>query len=157
MTSMNSDNSNYLSYGKKAEELNTQIEESKGELSDYNMVLERLNTASSITDLKSDYQNLKYHNDQEQKSLDYLFVEKGKKEEVIKRHEKEIGEEKKRREKILSSMSGSIRAKYEKIKIESDKLQEALESSQNQIEEYKSKMDAMRQVCAKKNMFSLAC
>lgn len=145
MTTMNSDNSNYLSYGKKAEELNTQIEESRGELADYNLVLERLNTASSISDLKSDYQNLKYHNDQEQKSLDYLFVEKGKKEEVVKRHDKEIGDEKKRREKILSSMSGSIRAKYEKIKIESDKLQETLESSQNQIEEYKSKMEAMRQ------------
>lgn len=146
MTNMNSDNSNYLSYGKKAEELNLQIEESKGELADYNMVLERLNTASNLSDLKSDYQNLKYHNDQEQKSLDYLFVEKGKKEEVVKRHDKEIAEEKKRREKVLSSMSGSIRAKYEKIKIESDKLQQALESSQDQIEEYKNKMEAMRQV-----------
>ena len=43
-------------------------------------------------------------------------------------------------------MSGSIRSKYEKIKIDSDKLQQQLESSQNQIEEYKSKMEAMRQV-----------
>lgn len=146
MNSMNSDNSNYLSYGKKAEELNGQIEELRGELADYNMVLERLNTASSISDLRSDCSNLKLHNDQEQKSLDILFIEKGKKEDVVKRHEKEINEEKKRREKVLSSMSGSIRAKYEKIKIESDKLQEALESSQNQIEEYKNKMDAMKQV-----------
>lgn len=146
MTNMNSDNSNYLSYGKKAEELNAQIEESRGDLADYNMVLERLNTASSLSDIRSDYTNLKLHNDQEQKSLDFLFIEKGKKEEVAKRHEKEIGEEKKRREKILSSMSGSIRSKYEKIKIDSDKLQQQLESSQNQIEEYKSKMEAMRQV-----------
>ena len=72
------------------------------------------------------------------------IFQKGKKEEVAKRHEKEISEEKKRREKVLSSMSGSIRAKYEKIKIESDRMQEQLEASQNQIEEYRGKMDAMR-------------
>lgn len=144
MTNINSDNSNYLSYGKKAEELNSQIEESRGELADYNMVLERLNTASSVSDLRTDYANLKLHNDRETKSLDAIFIEKGKKEEIVKRHEKEIAEEKKRREKILSSMSGSIRSKYEKIKIESDKMQESLESSQSQIEDYKAKMDDMR-------------
>ena len=108
------------------------------------MVLERLNTSSSVSDLKNDYTNLKLHNDNETKSLDLIFIEKGKKEEIVKRHEKEIAEEKKRREKILSSMSGSIRSKYEKIKIESDKLQENLESSQSQIEDYKRKMDDMR-------------
>lgn len=144
MTNINSDNSNYLSYGKKAEELNSQIEESRGELADYNMVLERINTSSSVSDLRNDYSNLKVHNDQETKSLDTIFIEKGKKEEIAKRHEKEIAEEKKRREKILSSMSGSIRSKYEKIKIESDKMQDSLESSQSQIEEYKSKMEGMR-------------
>jgi len=88
----------------RAEELNQHIEEARGELADYNMVLERLNTASSLSDLRTDYNNLKLHNDQEMKSLDILFIEKGKKEEVVKRHEKEINEEKKRREKVLSSM-----------------------------------------------------
>ncbi len=108
------------------------------------MVLERLNTSSSVSDLRADYANLKQHNDRETKALDMLFIEKGKKEEVAKRHEKEINEEKKRREKILSSMSGAIRSRYEKIKIESDRLQEQLEASQVQIEDYRNKMDAMR-------------
>lgn len=108
------------------------------------MVLERLNTSSSVSDLRSDYSNLKQLNDRETQALDAIFIEKGKKEEVAKRHEKEVQEEKKRREKILSSMSGSIRNKYEKIKIESDKLQENLERSQAQIEEYRSKMEGMR-------------
>lgn len=139
-----SDNSNYLSYGRKAEELTQQIEEARGQLADYNMVLDRLNTASSISDLRADFNNLKLHNDQETKSLDILFIEKGKKDEVVKRHEKEIAEEKKRREKILSSMSGPIRSKYEKIKIESDKFQDMLNSSQSQIEQYKNKMEDMK-------------
>ncbi len=55
-----------------------QIEEARGELADYNMVLDRLNTASSISDLRNDFSNLKLHNDQETKSLDILFIEKGK-------------------------------------------------------------------------------
>jgi hypothetical protein len=42
------------------------------------MVLDRLNTASSISDLRADFNNLKLHNDQETKSLDILFIEKGK-------------------------------------------------------------------------------
>ncbi len=108
------------------------------------MVLERLNTSSSVSDLRTDYANLKQHNDRETKALDMIFIEKGKKEEVAKRHEKEISEEKKRREKVLSSMSGAIRSRYEKIKIESDRMQEQLEASQSQIEEYRNKMDAMR-------------
>ena len=67
-----------LNFNKRSEELNQQIEESRGELADYNMVLERLNTASSISDLRNDNANLKLHNDQETKSLDILFIEKGK-------------------------------------------------------------------------------
>jgi intraflagellar transport protein 74 len=58
--------------------LTQQIEEARGELADYNMVLDRLNTASSISDLRNDFSNLKLHNDQETKSLDILFIEKGK-------------------------------------------------------------------------------
>ncbi len=68
----------FIFYFRRAEELNQQIEESRGELADYNMVLERLNTASSLSDLRTDYNNLKLHNDQETKSLDILFIEKGK-------------------------------------------------------------------------------
>lgn len=60
------------------EELLQHIEESKGELADYNMVLDRLNTSSSVSDLKTDYANLKIHNDQETKALDLIFIEKGK-------------------------------------------------------------------------------
>ncbi|RNA12739.1 intraflagellar transport 74 -like protein [Brachionus plicatilis] len=144
ITNINNDNSNYLSYGRKAEELNQQIEELRGELADYNMVLDRLNT-SSLSDVRSDYTNLKLHNDQETKALDMIFIEKGKKEEVVKRHEKEILEEKKRREKILSSMSGPIRNRYEKCKIESDKLQEKMDISQKELEEYKNRMDSLKQ------------
>ncbi len=60
-----------------------QIEEARGELADYNMVLDRLNTASSISDLRNDFSNLKVHNDQETKSLDILFIEKGKYEFIL--------------------------------------------------------------------------
>jgi hypothetical protein len=58
--------------------LNQRIEESRGELADYNMVLDRLNTTSSVSELRNDYSNLKLHNDQETKSLDLIFIEKGK-------------------------------------------------------------------------------
>ncbi len=47
---------------------------------------------------------------------------------------------------IYKKKSGPIRSKYEKIKIESDKLQDMLNSSQSQIENYKNKMNDMRQV-----------
>lgn len=63
---------------KRAEELNQAIEEARGELADYNMALDRINTASSLNDLRNDYSNLKIHNDQETKALDLVFIEKGK-------------------------------------------------------------------------------
>jgi hypothetical protein len=145
MENINADNSNYLSYGRKSEELNQQIEDLHGELADYNLVLDNMNTSSSIADIRADHANLKLHNDQETKVLDTLFIEKGKKEEIIKKYEKEIGDEKVRRERILSSLTGPIRSRYEQVKQESDQLQSQLSVNQSQIEEYKIRMDKMKQ------------
>lgn len=72
-----------------------------------------------------------------------------RKEDVVKRHEKEIAEEKKRRENVLSSMSGPIRSRYEKVKIDSEKMQHKLDSMQSQIEQYKNKMEGMKKVSHK--------
>ncbi len=58
--------------------MNQQLEEARGELADYNMVVDRLNTASNASELRADYNNLKMRNDQEAKGLDILFIEKGK-------------------------------------------------------------------------------
>jgi hypothetical protein len=95
-----------------------------------------------------------------------------RKEDVLKRYDKEIAEEKKRRENVLASMvylyfhrqnanaflvlkkfvcfiinqTGPIRSRYEKTKIDSEKFQQRLDSMQAQIEQYKSKMEGMRQV-----------
>lgn len=66
-----------MNFFSRAEELNQQIEELRGELADHNMVLDRLNT-SSLSDVRSDYTNLKLHNDQQTKALDMIFIEKGK-------------------------------------------------------------------------------
>lgn len=42
-------------------------------------------------------------------------------------------------------MSGPIRNRYEKCKIESDKLQEKMDSSQRELDEYKNRMESLKQ------------
>ena len=42
--------------------------------------------------------------------------------------------------------SGPIRARYEKVKMDNERLQEKLDSSQRQIEDYNNKIDSLKQV-----------
>ena len=46
----------------------------------------------------------------------------------------------------MNIQSGPIRSKYEKIKAESDSLQEATESFQSQIGKYKEKIESLKDV-----------
>jgi intraflagellar transport protein 74 len=122
-----------------------QIEDSLNELSDYNTLLDRLNTSSNIQDINKDYLILKTQNDEQSKELDEYFIEKTKKEDLIKKIEKEIELEKRKREKILEKLHGTQREKYEKIKIENDRLQEEMNKEQNKINKLKDNVNTMKE------------
>ncbi|PKU46251.1 hypothetical protein llap_3475 [Limosa lapponica baueri] len=66
----------YLSYEKRAEALAGEIKEFQGQLADYNMVVDILNTNTDIAEVIRDYNMLKVQNDRDAQSVDKIFTER---------------------------------------------------------------------------------
>uniref|UniRef100_A0A8D0A8W7 Intraflagellar transport 74 n=1 Tax=Sander lucioperca TaxID=283035 RepID=A0A8D0A8W7_SANLU len=61
----NQENSVYLSYEKRAEGLAAEIKDLQGQLADYNMLVDKLNTNTEMEEMMNDYNILKAQNDSE--------------------------------------------------------------------------------------------
>uniref|UniRef100_A0A2I3GQ07 Intraflagellar transport 74 n=1 Tax=Nomascus leucogenys TaxID=61853 RepID=A0A2I3GQ07_NOMLE len=72
----NQENSVYLSYEKRAETLAVEIKELQGQLADYNMLVDKLNTNTEMEEVMHDYNMLKAQNDRETQSIDVIFTER---------------------------------------------------------------------------------
>ncbi|KAB1280551.1 Intraflagellar transport protein 74-like protein [Camelus dromedarius] len=72
----NQENSVYLSYEKRAETLAVEIKEFQGQLADYNMLVDKLNTNTEMEEVVNDYNMLKAQNDRETQSMDVIFTER---------------------------------------------------------------------------------
>ncbi|CAH6790536.1 Ift74 [Phodopus roborovskii] len=72
----NQENSVYLSYEKRAETLAVEIKDFQGQLADYNMLVDKLNTNTEMEEVMNDYNMLKAQNDRETQSMDVIFTER---------------------------------------------------------------------------------
>ncbi|NXN85535.1 IFT74 protein, partial [Bombycilla garrulus] len=66
----------YLSYEKRAETLAGEIKDFQGQLADYNMVVDILNTSTDIAEVIRDYNLLKVQNDRDAQSINKIFTER---------------------------------------------------------------------------------
>uniref|UniRef100_H3AX78 Intraflagellar transport 74 n=1 Tax=Latimeria chalumnae TaxID=7897 RepID=H3AX78_LATCH len=72
----NQENSVYLSYEKRAEALAVEIKELQGQLADYNMLVDKLNTNIEMEEVVNDHNMLKSQNAREAQSMDVIFTER---------------------------------------------------------------------------------
>ncbi|KAB5522317.1 hypothetical protein PHYPO_G00158180 [Pangasianodon hypophthalmus] len=72
----NQENSVYLSYEKRAESLAGEIKELQGQLADYNMLVDKLNTNTEMDEVMNEISMLKVQNDREAQSIDAIFTER---------------------------------------------------------------------------------
>lgn len=72
----NQENSVYLSYEKRAEGLAGEIKDFQGQLADYNMLVDKLNTNTEMEEVMNDFNMLKAQNDREAQSMDVIFTER---------------------------------------------------------------------------------
>uniref|UniRef100_A0A8B9KD08 Intraflagellar transport 74 n=1 Tax=Astyanax mexicanus TaxID=7994 RepID=A0A8B9KD08_ASTMX len=68
----NQENSVYLSYEKRAEGLAGEIKDLQGQLADYNMLVDKLNTNTEMDEVMNDFNMLRAQNDREAQSMDEL-------------------------------------------------------------------------------------
>uniref|UniRef100_A0A8B9RD22 Intraflagellar transport 74 n=1 Tax=Astyanax mexicanus TaxID=7994 RepID=A0A8B9RD22_ASTMX len=70
----NQENSVYLSYEKRAEGLAGEIKDLQGQLADYNMLVDKLNTNTEMDEVMNDFNMLRAQNDREAQSMDFTVI-----------------------------------------------------------------------------------
>ncbi|XP_006127307.1 intraflagellar transport protein 74 homolog isoform X4 [Pelodiscus sinensis] len=139
----NQENSVYLSYEKRAEILAGEIKEFQGQLADYNMLVDKLNTNTDMEEVISDYNMLKTQNDREAQSIDIIFTERQAKEKLIQAVEEDIEREKQVADDIIKNMSQENQAKYVEMKDTNEKLLQELDAQQQELDALNVKEDTL--------------
>ncbi|XP_077410406.1 intraflagellar transport protein 74 homolog isoform X5 [Vanacampus margaritifer] len=147
MDTFNQENSVYLSYEKRAESLAAEIRDLQGQLADYNMLMDKLNTNSDMEEMINDYNSLKAQNDREAESIDSIFIERREREDAIRAIEEEIKKERRVAEEIVQAMPAPKQEKYftmtranEELLQELALLQEELDALLTRKEEYEAEL-----------------
>ncbi|NXX38737.1 IFT74 protein, partial [Tricholaema leucomelas] len=138
----------YLSYEKRAEALAGEIKEYQGQLADYNMVVDILNTSTDIAEVIRDYNvvriRLKVQNDRDAQSVDKIFTERQGTEKLIQAVEEDIEREKVVADDIIKDMSQADQAKYMEMKATNEKLSQELMVQQQELDALNVKEEALR-------------
>ncbi|XP_062844674.1 intraflagellar transport protein 74 homolog [Trichomycterus rosablanca] len=130
----NQENSVYLSYEKRAEGLAGEIKELQGQLADYNMLVDKLNTNTEMDELINDISMLKSQNDREAQSIDSIFTERRKKEELIQAVEEDVEREKQAADDVVKKMPMEEQAKYAEMKATNEKLIQEIAVQQDELD-----------------------
>lgn len=133
-----------LSYEKRAEALAGEIKEFQGQLADYNMVVDILNTSTDMAEVIHDYNMLKVQNDRDTQSVDKIFTERQTTEKLIQNVEEDIEHEKVVAEDIIKDMSQENQAKYMEMKAANEKLSQELVVQQQELDALNIKEQALR-------------
>nr|KAF6484936.1 intraflagellar transport 74 [Rousettus aegyptiacus] len=139
----NQENSVYLSYEKRAETLAVEIKEFQGQLADYNMLVDKLNTNTEMEEVMNDYNMLKAQNDRETQSMDMIFTERQTKEKQIRSVEEEIEQEKQAADGIIKNMPPEKQVKYIDMKTTNEKLLQELDTLQQQLDLLNMKKESL--------------
>uniref|UniRef100_A0A8K9WRG6 Intraflagellar transport 74 n=1 Tax=Oncorhynchus mykiss TaxID=8022 RepID=A0A8K9WRG6_ONCMY len=130
----NQENSVYLSYEKRAEGLAGELKDLQGQLADYNMLVDKLNTNTEMEEVINDFNMLKAQNDREAQSMDVIFTERREKEEMIRAVEEEMEREKQAADDIIKKMSPEKQDQYAAMKANNDELLQELDGRQEELD-----------------------
>ncbi|KAJ0022728.1 hypothetical protein NQD34_014862 [Periophthalmus magnuspinnatus] len=130
----NQENSVYLSYEKTAEGLAAEIKDLQGQLADYNMLVDKLNTNTDMEEMISDYNILKAQNDQKAESIDNIFTERREREEAIRAVEENIRKERRVAEQMVQSMPSAKQEKYYTMTANNEELLQELAVLQEELD-----------------------
>ncbi|NWS84375.1 IFT74 protein, partial [Toxostoma redivivum] len=142
----------YLSYEKRAEALAGELKDLQGQLADYNMVVDILNTSTDIAEVIRDYNMLKVQNDRDAQSIDKIFAERQATEKLNQAVEEDIEREKVLADDILKDMSQENQAKYMEMKAANEKLSQELIVQQQELDALNVKEESLRAEIAHSGM-----
>uniref|UniRef100_A0A8B9CDH2 Intraflagellar transport 74 n=1 Tax=Anser brachyrhynchus TaxID=132585 RepID=A0A8B9CDH2_9AVES len=133
----------YLSYEKRAEALAGEIKEFQGQLADYNMVVDILNTNTDVAEVIHDYNmvriRIKHGLVKIAQFCNFYSTEK-----LIQAVEEDIEHEKVVADDIIKDMSPENQAKYMEMKTANEKLSQELIVQQQELDALNMKEESLR-------------
>ncbi|XP_076014139.1 intraflagellar transport protein 74 homolog [Genypterus blacodes] len=129
----NQENSVYLSYEKRAEGLAGNIKGLQGQLADYNMLVDKLNTNIEVEDINY-YNTLKAQNDREAEGIDGIFTERRGREEAINLIQEEIKRERQVADEAVQAMPADKQEKYFSLTAANEDLLQELSVHQEELD-----------------------
>ncbi|XP_068603996.1 intraflagellar transport protein 74 homolog isoform X2 [Brachionichthys hirsutus] len=138
----------------RAEGLAGEIKDLQGQLADYNMLVDKLNTSTEMEDMINDCNTVKAQNDSEAESIDVIFTERRGREEALGAAEEALGRERQVADEVVQTMPAAKQDKYfnmaatnEELLQEMAVLQEELDVLVSRKEEHEAELahSAMKQ------------
>ncbi|XP_064626077.1 intraflagellar transport protein 74 homolog isoform X2 [Lineus longissimus] len=139
------ENNSFLQYEKTAEVLANELKSLQGELGDYNTLVDKLNTDEDIQDVQMDLEELKAQNERDAKNIDHLFGQKQEKENVILQLERELDQERRMADNLVTNMNPEMRQRYMNLKDMNVHLLRQLESGQQELDALNTKKDNLEE------------
>ncbi|CAL8340449.1 unnamed protein product [Lota lota] len=130
----NQENSVYLSYEKRAEGLAGEIRDLQGQLADYNMLVDKLNTNTDMEEVINDHNILKVRNDREAESMDIIFTERREREEAIGVTVEAIKKERHIANEVIKALPPAEHDKYAAMMLTNEELLQEQSVCQEELE-----------------------
>ncbi|XP_046395187.1 intraflagellar transport protein 74 homolog [Ischnura elegans] len=140
-------------YDKRAKEMAAELTELRGQLSDYNLLLDLVNTGgvestgfggASLWETESALAELKARNDEESKRVEELFSVRKAAEDKAKTLSDQIEKEHKGAEMLIESLSEDERTLYSNLQMEEAKMQETIQMLQSKLNALNSERDMLK-------------
>lgn len=136
---LNAENATYLTFERRAETLAQQLKEKQGELADYNLLIDKINTNTDVEDIAEDCAALQAQNNRDSKGVEILFGEKREKEHQVSQLEAEIRRQREATNQLLQGLDYESQTKYMSMKEANFELQQKAEQLQSQVDGLASK------------------
>ncbi|XP_069681433.1 intraflagellar transport protein 74 homolog isoform X1 [Periplaneta americana] len=132
--SQSREQSTFLVYDKRVKEMAAELTELQGQLADYNLVVDKVNTDTERSDVDAECSELKVQNDQTMTQLEHLFSQRQQREAQINQLEKEIEQEQHMTDNLLAAMSPPLREHYRELQQGNNQLQQQMETLQQELD-----------------------
>ncbi|KAI1720046.1 intraflagellar transport protein 74 like protein [Ditylenchus destructor] len=126
---------NLLFYEQRAEEQANELKELQGELSDLNLIIDRLNTNSDLRDLEFEVAEAEKANNELTGAVEDLFKERQEKEDFIRQLEGNIHAAKVQNAELINSLDRGLKGEFERVQTETEELRQSLEEKHRELDE----------------------
>ncbi|GFG30226.1 hypothetical protein Cfor_11146 [Coptotermes formosanus] len=141
--SQSQEQATFLVYDKRVKEMAAELTELQGQLADYNLVVDKVNTDTEKGEVDAECKELKEQNDQALAELEQLLSQRQQKEAQIRQLEKEIEQEQNMTDNLVAGLSPPLKERHEELQKTNSQLQQQMETLQQELDTLSSRKSVL--------------